>query len=470
MTPEEKLQLDLRDFWRIHDGLEAYVKLDAKGMMERLKAHKEDAFCEVTDYARTGKLMCTRDGYDAIHALAERHRDSMPVPDDYSVKELVGGIRSHIVRVIVDEKQDEPALARVLAQAVADADKNHIERTYHFPSVVVPYDEPPQFRIGVVGFTAAKSFRQAMATEIQQYVERSSDQAHATDRVARFEEYIAHLGWVASVTIPACAEESARCRAEVAVTTAINLLRLVFGVDYGRDMRLAHSAHVQPLHTEHAVSQNGKLHFVWSRKGSGALVEKNWYLLMDKWEAFWQGAAHLISTTVVGKRSEVAERVIDALTWFGDAAFESAPGVQIVNFVAALERLTTTELFQAHKFCSRVALLAFEDDSTFEKTYWDAYTIYTARSGVIHGGFSPNSPTFLKTLRLAHDVTRNALFRALEVHCLLDDPGKLSNLADLQNFFDRQQSKRAAVLSRLGDELKRRIKEAKKNIGRRKLG
>ena len=55
MRPEEKLQLDLRDFWRIDEGLDTYLKLDAKGMMERLKAHKEDAFCEVTDYAGTGK-------------------------------------------------------------------------------------------------------------------------------------------------------------------------------------------------------------------------------------------------------------------------------------------------------------------------------------------------------------------------------------------------------------------------------
>ena len=62
MTPEEKPQLDVRDFWRIHDGLEAYVNLDAKGTMERLKTHKEDAFCEVTGYGGKGKRMCTRDG------------------------------------------------------------------------------------------------------------------------------------------------------------------------------------------------------------------------------------------------------------------------------------------------------------------------------------------------------------------------------------------------------------------------
>jgi hypothetical protein len=466
MTLEEKLQLDLRDFWRIDASINTYLRMSAKEMMERLKAHKEDAFCEVTDYNGKGKLMCTRDGYDAIWSLAERYRDSMPIPDDYSTEELADGIQRGVVRAIVEEKQDERALARVLAEAVVDADKNHVERTYHFPCVIVPYDQPRQFRIGLVAFTAAKYFRQANKTEIQEYLDRRPDQAKSIDRAARFEEYTSRLGWVASVTVPPCAEESAWRRAEVAVTTAINLLRLIFGVPHARDMRLAHSTYVQPHRTEHAVSENGKLSFVWSSKASGALVGENWYLFMDKWQDFLKGGAHLISTTVAGKRSEVSERVVDALTWFGDTAFESSPGVQVVNFVAALERLTTTELFSPHKFCSRVALLAFEREDTFEKTYWDAYDIYVARSGVIHGGFSPSSPTFQKALRLAHDVTRIALFRAFEVHCLLDDHGKLSDLRDLQSFFVAQQSKRAAALSRLSKELKARLKGVKRNIGR----
>jgi hypothetical protein len=37
MTPDEKMSLDIRDFWRVHDGLEAYAHLDAKGAMDRLR-------------------------------------------------------------------------------------------------------------------------------------------------------------------------------------------------------------------------------------------------------------------------------------------------------------------------------------------------------------------------------------------------------------------------------------------------
>lgn len=461
MNEEGKLEEDIRDFWRIANGIEAYASLDARGAFNRLKEHKEDAFCEVTDYAGTGKLMCTRDAHKAIEDLAERHRDSMAIPDDYSTEELAEGIRRFVVRAMVDVKQDEPALARVLAQAVADADANHFERTYHFPCVVLIHEEPPQFQVGPVTFTAAKEFPRIFKRDIQEYVDSSSDQKDSADRVAQFRQYISDFGWLASVTVPPCAKESAQRRAEMAVTTAINLLRLVFGVDHGRDMRVVHSMHSHPLHTEYAISKNGKLGFVWSGKSRGATVAKDWHLQMVKWQGFWNPAGHLVSTTIAGKRSEIAERAIDALTWFGNAAFESAPGTQILNFVAALERLTTTESFQRHKFCSRVALLAHNADDDFEKTYWDAQTIYTLRSEVIHGTFSPTSPKFLKSLRLAHDLTRNALFRGLELHCLLDDDGPMSDLAKLQSFFDSQYSKKAVVLTKLRNELNPKKKRNK---------
>ena len=146
---------------------------------------------------------------------------------------------------MVKEKQDEPALTRVLGDAVSEADGNHVERTYHFPCVVVPHDEPPQFRIGVVVFTSAKAFSQVFTKEIQAYLEKSPDDTHSKERVQRFEKHLLKHGWLASITVPPCAKEVAKRRAEAAVTTAINLLRLVFGVHYGRHMRVAHVAFVQ---------------------------------------------------------------------------------------------------------------------------------------------------------------------------------------------------------------------------------
>ena len=456
MAHSEKDALDRRDLQRICDGLETYAMPDPKAIMERLRAHKEDALCTVSNYSGNGDIMCTRDGYNAIIQLAERHQESLPVPDDYSIDELVQGIRKHVVRTIVDQ-DDDNAVAYLLSEATNEARKNHVQRTYHFPCVVVTFEEPAQFRIGAVTFTAAKSFPSAFQQELQLYVKENSgkkDEKYANERVQKFQEYLSSFGWLATVCVPPCAEAVSKRRAESAVTTAINLLRLIFGVHYGRDMRVAHTAFTQPLQTEYAVTKDGKFDLRWTRTFSGALVEKDWYLQMQNWQGFWNLANHLLETTVAGKRSEISARVEDALTWFGESAFEDTPGKRIVNFVAALERLTTTESFSTHKFCSRVAMLAYEDEKEFEKTYWDAYAVHNARSGVIHGGYSPRSRSFREHVRTAHDLTRTALFRGLEVHCYLDDAGKLSSLDDLQNFFSRQHSKWAPVLKKLEAELK----------------
>jgi Apea-like HEPN len=465
ITPQEKLDLDLRGLRRINDGLVAY-NVSPQEAMGRLKAHKEDGFCWAKNYKGDGKMMCTNDAHLAMVDLAERRRESMPVPDDYSVLELYEGIREHVVRAIVDEKEEEPALSRVLAEAVADAEKCHIERAYHFPCVVVPYQKPPQFNIGIVTFTSAEGFPLAFEKELKDLIGSSKDPQYMSKRVDGFKEHIQKYGWIASVKIPPCSEESAKARAEAAVTTALNLLRLLFGVHYGRDMRVAHVAYTQSSSIEYAITENERLELYWSRKGNGALVEENWHLMIATEQDFWRRAALLVKATVAGERSEIANRVIDALTWFGETAFESAGGTQIVNFVAALERLTTTEWFSPHRFCARVALLAYNDDADFDKTYWDAYEVHTARSEVIHGSHSPSSRVAGKNVRLAHDIARNALFRGLEVHSVLDSNGRTSTLEDLQSFFDSQYSKWASVLKVLEPACKARTKAKQQSLTR----
>ncbi len=73
---------------------------------------------------------------------------------------------------------------------------------------------------------------------------------------------------------------------------------------------------------------------------------------------------------------------------------------------------------------------------------------------MVHGRVSPTSAVFQKDLRLAHDVTRTALFRGLEIHCHLDDNGNMTALGDLHTFFERELAKKQHLLRRLYAELK----------------
>ena len=133
-----------------------------------------------------------------------------------------------------------------------------------------------------------------------------------------------------------------------------------------------------------------------------------------------------------------------------------------MKYVLALERLSTTKFFTPHSFCLRVALLAAQNDGEFERCYWDAYEVYSARSLVVHGGVSARTGGQGKNLQLAHEITRKALFRGLGMHCSLDDAGACSTLTDLRNLFQKWQSPKANLIKKLREELEVRRKADRK--------
>ncbi len=134
--------------------------------------------------------------------LAQRLRESMPVPDDYSIKDLLDGIRKYVVRAIVDEKKDDLALSRLLGETVKMAVQHHVERTYRFPCVIVHYQDPPQFRIGIVTFTSGKTFPEAFKSALTDYVQSGPDKKFSTEEVEKFQHDVMTYGWIASVTVP----------------------------------------------------------------------------------------------------------------------------------------------------------------------------------------------------------------------------------------------------------------------------
>src|SRR6266478_3225069 len=186
MDAREKLEQDIHDFWRIHNGLEVYAGLDTKATMERLNAHKEDALCTISPSSGEGKLFCTRDGFQAIYDLAERHVNSLPVPDDYSYAEIGEQIRKDIAKAIVEQKFDELALEWVLSKAVEEVKAGHIERTYHFPCVLVHCRKPSRFQFGPVTFTTAEQFPTKMRDVLRHYCESRPER---TDRPPRVEGF-----------------------------------------------------------------------------------------------------------------------------------------------------------------------------------------------------------------------------------------------------------------------------------------
>lgn len=178
----------------------------------------------------------------------------------------------------------------------------------------------------------------------------------------------------------------------------------------------------------------------------------------------WFRGAALLEVATRTRMSEMTARMVDGLSWFGEATFEADLGKQIAKFEAAVERLTITGRFGLHSFCTRGALLAYDPvKKDMEEWYWKAFDVHVARSQVVHGIISPADPIFRKALQVAHDLTRTALFRGLEMQWHLDRGCDGSSRKSLEDFYNKQISPHAKLFSELKKQLNAKHDLARKS-------
>lgn len=256
-----------------------------------------------------------------------------------------------------------------------------------------------------------------------------------------FLQYLRSFGWMVSVKVPACSSSISKTRAELASRTAINIVRVWFGSGYAERMRLVHTEPATSAYTRYLTEDTEGIYLCWSRTSEGARVSEGWSDQVDCGANTHHAmAGWLLRDIVFDERSEIIERLIDALSWFGDAAFEPSPGAKIAKLAMLLERLTiTTSKFSKRRFCRYVAILSLNDEQDFEAKYWAAYDFYNARSAVVHGGQSQFHSNHWLSLRQAEQMVVNCLFRAIEVYSVIRFRGK-NDPASLRGFFAKQEN------------------------------
>jgi hypothetical protein len=443
------------DLQRITRGLEVFVGLDFQQLRDHYATHEDDKLCDLTRADGKGMVPCTRDAIRAIVSIAERHVASLANPNDYSVSDLAEAMRRRLVRAMIEEDSDEAILGRVLREATEEVEKTHAERVFHFPCVLVSARNPEIVSLGPVEFRPLAAFMKARKESFEEYVGAGDEAESSKAWVERFEKYSESYGWIASVRIPSCATANSQARAETVAGTAINLIRLFLGAGHARDMRLAHSFSSSPANYDFVVETRGKFDLWATRKMPGAIVDDTWCdAIRTRGPEFWFRSARLLEAATRERVSEMASRIVDGLSWFEEASFEPSLGKQIAKFEAALERLTVTGRFALHSFCAHTALLARDGvQGDVEECYWKAFDIHIARSQVVHGLVSAGSPVFRKSLQLAHELTRTALFRGIEMQSYLDGRGTPSTRKSLDDFYNKEMSPYAKVFSRLRKEL-----------------
>jgi hypothetical protein len=444
MTPE-----DQNDFERFLEGITFFLGLTPEQVMAHMKLHKEDAFSQIRHFSGQGSALCTRNGMNCLELLVQRRIKALSNGKNFDyqdvVREIAERIGPSLKKGTQNEEDTEDTFEDVFTSALGAVEHQQKKSIYHFPCVLTGAKTPKEFTIGPVRFTVASLFESRLAS-----LNSTEMKFSEAVRNEEFISYIRRFGWIASVNVPACSPVISKARAELAARTAINIVRVWFGLAHGGRMRLVHTEPATSGFSKYLVEANDEISVSWSRTFEGASIVDGWFDQVDV--EHHKLASWLVRDIVVDERTEIVERLIDALSWFGDAAFEPSPGAKIAKLVMLLERLTSTRKFSKKRFCRRVATLALNDDADFTAKYWAAYELYNARSAIAHGSSSQFSSEHWAALREAQPLITNSLFRAMEVYSRLRF-GR-PPLRSLQAFFDEQENLRSSVADALDAELK----------------
>jgi hypothetical protein len=372
-------------------------------------------------------------------------------------------ISERVFQIAMDGVTDDEELVRILKSYVGVSEAEHVEVAHHFPCVLLnrgPYHPelgpppPDELSLGPVTFQQIEGFLRKLNEATQ--AGRKCPQEKAVDM---FTESGKKYGWVASVKIPRCAPDVSRRRAEELIEAAINLLKVFIGLRYGRSMRLPHTAPARNRETCVLTDVDDNVEWTWQgRELEGALVVGDPTAAIPT--CIRSFASNLLTEGLSGDRGEATNRLLDALKWFGDASFEESGGVQIVKWIAALERLTATERLDSgitHRFCKRVALLASGlGVGHVEKAYRDARKAYDLRSDVMHGSRSQNDDHLLINAGLVHDLTREAILGAIAMHHLLGATIGNARISSMAHFYEQSALRHEALFKQLQQEFRKK--------------
>lgn len=467
----------VQDYECLMEGVMYFLALEQeivqRGNIDSIRNHyeqnPEDRLCHIYRPGTRDMLLCRRSGIEAIQRMSLRLVSEAPNGCDLSSQRVAAIISERIFQVAMDGVTEGEELVRILKSYVGLSETEHVEAAYHFPCVLLhcgPHHpdlgppSPEEFSVGPVNFQQIEGFLRKFNEDTQAGRKRPQEKA-----VDMFTESGRKYGWIASVKISRCAPDVSRRRAEEIIEAAINLLKVFIGLRYGRSMRLPHTAPARNRETCVLTDVDDNVEWKWQGRAlDGALV------VGDLWAAIPAcirgSASNLLTEGLSGERDEATNRLLDALKWFGDASFEESGGVQIVKWIAALERLTATERLDSgitHRFCTRVALLASGlGAGHVEKAYRDAQKAYDLRSDVMHGSRSQNEDDLMTNTGIVHDLTREAILGALAMHRLLGTTTGNARIASMARFYEQSALPHEALFKQLKQEFgkKRKAKKA----------
>jgi hypothetical protein len=161
-----------------------------------------------------------------------------------------------------------------------------------------------------------------------------------------FRSILSTYPWVAIVEVAFCAPKMSRERAELAVETSLNALRLVFGTTHAYSMRRGGGSRLEARTASATIGPTGRLYIAYSRTWESAGLSDDWteHLLDSKVAPLIESLGNLIThISAGGVLPPLHQRVVDSLVWYGEAVAEPQPHTRLLRCMASLARISHRE-------------------------------------------------------------------------------------------------------------------------------
>ncbi|BAC91310.1 HEPN domain-containing protein [Gloeobacter violaceus] len=455
-----KAQEHLQDAEFIFDEIMRFAAMSQDEKFALLGSRSLDRLALIPNPFYTGTyLVCGVEAMRCFARMSKRYLDSRPVDKDEVDfdtfrKAVISDFGRRFVkdRKVVDTRQIDKMFTAALSRAKAE----YSELTHFIPCILVHDEEPAEITIGPVRFTRREKFLAENQEEFdaernKRYEASLKSQLDPTpkpwDKVfgkptgtpeesaseaadfffKRFEEYCSGFSWMAQVSVPRCHPKVSAERARLAVEGALDVLRLHLGRGRGAKLRQGNSPSIGTDFVELSRHAQGGFSFSYSFGSAEEILGPGWFPVVfegPKGQILQAVGEMLWSYLDPSRTDQLNQRILDALSWHGQAVREILPSAKIVKFVAALERLTITKRTEdLRKTVSRrTALLLLgmpQNDPSYLKEFdhncAEAQFVYDVRSDLMHGNRSPFDPELGVVAVKAASVAQSAISNSVSL-------------------------------------------------------
>ncbi len=460
-----KAAQDEEDIAFIIDEIVRINSMEFYDLMKYLRENKNDGWFTISRPNEDGELIIGQAAGLRFYEIAKRHLSTKPeLNNNFDTEDFADALEKEFVRVFVkngEKEINQRVSDKMLSAAVKRAKRSHETLKHFIPCVIVSSEKPSKFRIGPVTFFRIEKFLQEYKdifeeerTRInQEHIERCqeainggrSEEEIATpdisegianrlvgDTLSYFEKF----KWMAVVDIPECNVKISRKRVERTIEATLDILKLFFGRLHGENLRQGHALGIQLDTARLTQDSNGKFNFTIKRSSQDTPAGKEWFrVLIEPDASYFEAAISALNSCVDPQyTTHLKERFLDAMAWYGQAISEKQTSVQIVKYVAALERLTVTKKLEkglTDTVVRRTTLLSYDETKEgYEKALEEVDKIYDCRSGLMHGSKSPFDKDLELVSPMAEKIVQKALFNALRIFTELDN--KVENVKEKQ--------------------------------------